>query len=148
MCPVASGAGGKKYHYQDYDTDIVNAAPPVQNQWYPVFEADDVRLLFCAVQADDLLAAGSDIEVRWTCDGNVYGIYKEADSGTQYYIYRNKYTGSATTGLAADSSDNLNAAKYTDKRALHFKVEVRKTNACLATDTLQAWCVRETLEET
>jgi hypothetical protein len=137
-----------KYWLQDHDTDLVNESPPVQNQWYTIFEDDDVRLLTCAVMATDLMEAGSDLAVRWTLDGNVYLLTFNNASGVQDYIYRTKYPSGTNLELAKLANPMMAMQQFGDKRALHMKIEVRKTSACLATDILQAWCVRETLEAT
>jgi len=145
--PQASGAA-VKYAYLDHDSAVVNEAPPVQNQWYTVFDEENVRLIWCVVTATDLLAAGADIEVRWTCDGNVYFMAHTVASGGPEWVFRmwSPSTG-GTLGLSTDDSVR-NAAFNVDKRAQSFKVEVRVTSAVLATDILEAWCVYETLEVT
>lgn len=145
--PTANGAT-IKYAYGDHDTAIVYAAPPTQNNWETLFDEEDVRLIWCVVCATDLLAAGSDIEVRWTIDGTEYFVDFTADSGTVYFIYRDFVpSGGGTAGLTKTDSE-YNAAKYVDKRGQSFKVEVRKTSAVLPTDILEAWAVFETLEVT
>jgi hypothetical protein len=147
MCPKASGAN-VKYAYLDHDTDVVNEAPPVLNQWYTVFDAYDVRLLWCYIYQSNDEAAAKDIEVKWTIDGNVYFKTTALPNATNYYIYRN-WSPSAvgTAGLSGDV--NLyNATRFVDKRGQHFKVEVRITSALGTNQVLTCLCVRETLEPT
>jgi len=143
--PQASGAG-RKYAYLDHDSAYINEAPPVQNTWYEVFHEYDVRLLYCVVMATDELAAGADIEVKWTIDGNEYFTAFTGDSDEDYFIYRD-YLGSlvGTAGLL-NNSNRFNGSYYVDKRGQDFKVEVRVTSDVLETDILEAWCVYETLE--
>lgn len=146
--PVASGSGGVKYWLQDHDTDIVTEGPPVLNQWYPVFDAEDVRLLWCAILQSNDEAAAKDVEVRWTIDGQVYLVIDTLASGVFDYIYRwfIPSTG-GTTGLM-NSATMINAGGYVDKRGLSFKVEVRIVSAPGTSQILICECVRETLEQT
>jgi hypothetical protein len=137
-----------KYWLKDHDTATVDETPPVQNQWYTIFETDDVRLLWFTIEADDVLFAGSDLQIRLTCDGNIYLINKTVNSGNFYYVYRHYDTAVSGTSLVVTNEEISNAAFGVDKRALHMKAEIRKTSACLATDNLMAWCVYETLEAT
>lgn len=145
--PVAYAANVKRW-LQDHDTDLVDQEPPVQNTWYTVFNANDVRLLICEVEQYNDEEAAKDIEVRWTCDGNVYVHAMTAVAGDQYYIYRNKYESSELQEPLGDSPTLVNAAMYVDKRALSFKVEVRITSVVGTNQILVGRCVRETLEQT
>lgn len=133
---------------QDHDSDVVNETPPVQNTWYEVFHAYDVRLLICAIEQVNDEAAAKDVEVRWTIDGNVYfDVVPLADS-TLNWVYRNRLpSAGGTTGLAVAASF-VNAVRYTDKRGHDFQVEVRTTSVPGTNQVLTCWCVRETLEVT
>ena len=137
-----------KYHYQDHDTDVVNQAPPVQNTWYTVFDASDVRLLWCVIQQTNDETAAKDLEVRWTIDGNVYLVALSLDALTEAYIFRSHEPSTAGTDGLTDSADPRNGTFYCDKRGKAFKVEVRITSVVGTNQTLTCWCVRETLEAT
>ena len=148
--PVAGGsiATQVKYHYEDHDTDTVSEAPPVQNTWYTAFEAEDVRLLLCRVKQTNTEAANKICEVRWTIDGNVYLISLGLVDGETWAVWRNHFPSpGGLTGGEQTASPN-NACINVDKRGLSFKVEVRMTAAPGTAQTLECWCVRETLEET
>lgn len=133
---------------QDHDSDRVSEVPPVQNTWYEFFDAEDVRLLWCAVKQNNDESAAKDLEVRWTIDGNVYFVSWAADHNTLYYIYRNYlHSAGGTSGLAADTTIR-NGAYYVDKRGLVFKAEVRLTGVPGTNQALYGWVVRETLEVT
>lgn len=133
---------------QDHDADVVDETPPAQNTWYEVFDAEDVRLIWCCVLQNNDETAAKDIEVRWTIDGNVYLGTASVANNTFNWAYRNQYASSGgTTGLNLGAAE-FNASKYTDKRGLTFKVEVRITSLPGTNQRLRAWCVRETLEVT
>jgi hypothetical protein len=149
--PQASGAGGgagAKYAYLDHDTVWLSQEPPVQNQWYTVFIDFDVRLLGCFVEQENSEMSNEDIEVRWTCDGNVYQNSVNADYGHEYEFYRNKWASSnGTEGLG--HIDGIDPEFTTrDKRAQSFEVQVRLTSAGGTNQKLRCWCVYETLEVT
>lgn len=147
MCPQAAGAA-VKYVYLDHDTDVRSEVPPILNQWYQVFHAYDVRLLWCTVTQTNDEVAAKNMEVRWTIDGTVYFCTVAAANGTTYYIFRTRLPSTAgTLGLEATVTQ-LNAVFYVDKRGQDFKVEVRMTSALGTNQTLLAYCVRETLEQT
>ncbi len=139
---------GAKFHYEDHDTDNVALAPPVQNVWNTVFEAEDVRLLWCdIVQSNDETAA-KDLEVRWTIDGTEYFVALSLANATFNFIYRNRALSAAgTAGLSATATER-NACFNVDKRGLSFKVEVRITSVPGTNQYLDCRCVRETLELT
>ena len=141
-------ASGQKFHYLDHDTDSVDEEPPVQNTWYEVFHAYDVRLLYCMVTQKNDEVAAKDIEVRWTIDGNVYLRSLSHDDDTSNYWFRDTSPSTGgTLGLYA-STTSLNASRYTDKRGHDFKVEVRMTSVPGTNQSLRCYCVRETLELT
>ena len=141
-------ASGMKFHYLDHDTDVQSLAPPVQNTWYEVFHAYDVRLLWCTVtQANDETAA-KDIEVRWTIDGNVYLGIGNCASASPYYVFRRLLPSAGGTAGLIILAGTQNAAYGVDKRGQDFKVEVRITSALGTNQTLICRCVRETLELT
>lgn len=133
---------------QDHDTDVVDESPPVQNTWYEVFHAEDVRLNWCTIyqESDDVVA--KDIEVRWTIDGNVYFVAESLADSSYFYVWR-EYMPSAggTAGLTAAVGIRT-ACYFTDKRGLNFKVEVRMTSVPGINQSLRCYCVRETLEVT
>jgi len=141
-------AFGQKYHYLDHDSDVVDRAPPVQNQWYTVFDAEDVRLLTCVVYQKNDETLAKTIQVRWTIDGNVYLTSFSASDNTYYYIYRFYAPSTGGTGGLYYSTPPLDAARYDDKRGHNFKVEVRITSALGTNQILRCYCVRETLELT
>lgn len=141
-------ASGQKFHYQDYDSDVANEAPPVQNTWYEVFDAINVRLLLCRVRQINDEVAAKDVEVRWTIDGNVYlGVFTCLDT-TWYYVWRTPTPSGAGTGGLSLTTTPSTATLYTDKRGLTFKVEVRMTSVPGTNQVLRCECVRETLELT
>lgn len=133
---------------RDHDTDVVNETPPVQNTWYEVFDAEDVRLIWCTIYqvSDDIVA--KDIEVRWTIDGNVYFIAVSLDDSTLSYIFKNTYGSTGRTAGLGSSAAAVNAGYHTDKRGLAFKVEVRMTSVPGVNQSLRCYCTRETLEVT
>jgi hypothetical protein len=147
MCPKAAGAN-VKYAYLDHDTDVQDLAPPVLNQWYTVFDADDVRLLWCEVIQSNTEAAAKNIEVKWTIDGTVYFCTVAANSGTSYLVYRSTLASAGGTSGLWFAATSFNAAYYVDKRGQDFKVEVRIVSALGTAQTLTGRCVRETLEQT
>jgi hypothetical protein len=146
--PAASGAGTPKQMWFDHDTDIVDVTPPVQNQWYTVFDAEDVRLLWCVMYQHDPDNGARNVEVKWTIDGTVYFIAFSLADSNYVWIWRNyEASTGGTLGLDKDTTQ-FNAAKYVDKRGQSFKVEIRTTSAGSGTANLRCWCVRETLEPT
>ena len=132
----------------DHDSDVVDESPPVQNTWYEVFHAEDVRLIWCRIVQNNGEAAAKDIEVRWTIDGNEYlGTIAAAD-GAGHHVYKDALPSTGgTSGLTIGSALNI-AGLRTDKRGLDFKVEVRITSVPGTNQRLRCWCVRETLEVT
>ena len=137
-----------KMMWRDHDSDVVNEAPPVQNEWYPVFDAEDVRLIWCVILQDNTEAAAKDVEVRWTIDGTPYLVSVNLAAATPNWVYR-FYLPSAGGTAGLDSTVNPQTAGYwVDKRGQSFKVEVRITSALGTNQTLICRCVRETLEQT
>jgi len=126
----------------------VDMAPPVQNTWYEVFHAYDVRLLWCRFLQVNDEAAVKAIAVRWTIDGQVYFSTVGIVNNTPTYVYRNWLPGAAGTGGLSFDPDKHLAAYYTDKKGKDFKVEIRITDVPGTNQTLVCHCVRETLEET
>jgi hypothetical protein len=147
MCPKAAGAN-VKYAYLDHDTDLVDVSPPVLNQWYTVFDAYDVRLLWCLVEHINTTPQNETIEIRFTIDGTVYFGSQNAVTTTEYWVYRGTYQSAGGTGGLLVSAAQVNGACYVDKRGQHFKVEVRISSALGANQRLICRCVRETLEQT
>ena len=148
--PVAGGhiGAGVKYHYEDHDTDGVNEIPPVQNTWYEVFDAEDVRLIWCTMRQTNDEAAAKDVELRWTIDGNVYFLVESLADSEVRWCYRSVAESSGGTGGLISQIDKVNAAYNVDKRGQSFKVEIRLTGAPGTNQTLRCRCVRETLEAT
>ena len=145
--PIAH-QGEVKYHYRDHDTDQVNEAPPVQNQWYTVFDAEDVRLLWCRTSQTNDETAAKDVEIRWTIDGNVYFSSTSMTDNTDHFTYRVAGPGGGgIAGLNTATPARL-GTDDTGKRGQSFKVEVRMTSVPGTNQTLLCNCVRETLEET
>lgn len=137
-----------KYWLQDHDTDESNQAPPVQNTWYEIFHAQDVRLIWCRIIQTNDETAVKDVEVRWTIDGNVYLVSESMANNAPYYIYRtHEPSAVGTAGLTAGTTVE-NAALDVDKRGLDFKVEMRITSALGTNQTLNGRCIRETFVET
>ena len=148
--PRAGGsiAARIKYHYQDHDTDEVSEIPPIQNTWYEVFDAEDVRLLICTVLQTNDEVANADIEIRWTIDGTPYLAAAAFASGTTAFIYRGPAPSTGgTLGLIFEIA-GMKGWDSVDKRGHSFKVEVRITSVPGTNQTLTCRCVRETLEET
>ena len=145
--PRASEACPKRW-LKDYDSDVVDETPPVQNTWYEVFHAEDVRLIWCVVIQDNDETDAKDVEVRWTIDGNVYFRSYNLANVTLIYLIKD-YAGSVGgTGGLGVNTDPTNAGHYVDKRGLDFKVEIRMTDVPGTNQRLRCWCVRETLEIT
>ena len=145
--PVAH-AGETKYAYLDHDTDLVEETPPIQNQWYTVFDAEDVRLLWCVVFQYNDENDAKNIAVRWTVDGTVYLTQFISTTGVDYYVYRDAYPSAGGTFGLNMKPAMWNAGYYIDKRGHSFKVEVRITTALGTNQELTCYCVRETLEQT
>jgi len=133
---------------QDHDTDFLNQTPVVQNTWYEVFHAQDVRLLYCVVNQINDETLVKLVEVRWTIDGNVYLIAYNNDNNTLRWINRDHAPSTGGTDGLDGGATARNAAMYVDKRGLDFKVEIRMTGVPGTNQILQCWCVRETLEVT
>ena len=148
--PVAGGniAAQVKYHYEDHNPDYITQVPPVQNTWYEVFDAEDVRLLLCRVKQTNTDAANKDVEVRWTINGNSYLVSLNVPTGETWSVWKNHYLDPAGLAGAEMTASPLNACIYVDKRGHDFKVEVRMTSPPGTAQTMGCWCVRETLEET
>lgn len=138
----------KKYMYLDHDTAQVDPSPVVQNEYYEVFDAEDVRLLWCVVEQYNTGAVAKGVGVRWTIDGNVYGDAETLDSDAYYYVYRTFYSIADGGPELAIVDTELNAGYTVDKRGHSVKVEVRLISAPGTNQRLQCWCVYETLEET
>ena len=148
--PVAGGSivEPKKYHYKDHDTDEVNETPPVQNTWYEVFDAEDVRHLWCACYQKNDEAAAKDIEIRWTIDGNVYFSTVALVDDSENHVFRNRDPSTGGTAGLSFNAAKFAAAYYVDKRGQSYKVEIRMTAVPGTNQILRCRCVRETLEET
>lgn len=145
--PAASGAH-IKYMWLDHDTDVVSLAPPVLNQWYTVFHAYDVRLLWCTLYQVNDEAAAKNIEMQWTIDGNVYFGTFGPNNNTRYSTFRDWWeSAGGTSGISFGIAD-YNAGWFVDKRGQDFKVEIRIVSALGTNQTLRCYCVRETLEPT
>jgi len=137
-----------KYAYLHHDSGYVNEAPPIQNQWYTVFEDDDVRVIRAQMRQGNGAADNKAVEWRYTVDGLVYGCPFSLPNGVYWDIWRDR--GQSPFGLTATAilTEKLNAAMHVDLRGQHVKAEVRLTDAPGANQTLQAWGVYETLEVT
>jgi hypothetical protein len=146
--PAAHAGAAKKYAYLDHDPPHLVQVPPVINTWYQLYHDYDVRqLLMSALYRDDE-ETGATIEVRWTCDGNIYVSSVDADDQIQYYIYKTKYNSVEIQPLNDDFGPGGYKGLYRDKRAQDFKVEVRVTTAVGTNARLEAWALYETLEVT
>lgn len=145
--PKASGAA-VKYHYKDHDSDGVYTAPPVQNQWYTLFDSEDVRLLWALMYQTNGDTANKNIEMRWTIDGQVYMILQDAVNSSMYFVYRTPFGSGGGTGGLGTTLAWITPAWTADKRGMRFKVEVRITSALGTNQLLAALTVRETLEQT
>ena len=130
----------------DHDTDVVDESPPVQNTWYEVFHAQDVRLIWCIIYQVHDEAGVKDLEVRWTIDGTVYLLQTPVADSTFRGVYRNYIPSTGGTLGLAEGVATLNAALNIDKRGLDFKVEARITSVLGTNQILRCYCVRETLE--
>lgn len=148
--PRAGGniAAQIKYAYMDYDTDVVDEEPPVQNTWYEVFDAEDVRLLLVNIRQDNDETDAKTVEMRWTIDGNVYLGTRPLPDTTREYAYRSYQPSTLGTLGITISGTALNAMRNLDKRGHAFKVEVRITDVPGTNQRLRCWAIRETLEET
>jgi len=133
---------------RDHDTDVVDESPPIQNTWYEVFDAEDVRLIWCWIYQSHTEAAAQDVEVRWTIDGTVYLASVSLDDSTANFIYRTNAPSAGGTGGLVAVATLQNAGYHVDKRGLSFKVEVRMTSVPGTAQLLRCRCVRETLEVT
>lgn len=145
--PIAHGKD-VKYMFQDHDTDIKNLIPPVQNQWYTVFDAVDVRHLYCLIGQFNDETDPKDVEIKWTIDGTVYFKDTSLDNESEEYVYRDHFESSGGTAGLSLSSERVMAAYYTDKRGHAYKVEIRMTSALGTNQNFYCLCVRETLEQT
>lgn len=143
-----ANVGDIKRWLQDHDTDEVSEAPPVQNTWYEVFHAEDVRLIWCEIYQENDEVVAKIVQTRWTIDGNIYFDSHSIPSGTTYFIYRNREPSTGgTLGLSTVTAE-YTAARFDHKRGLDFKVEVRTTEAPGTNQILRCRCVRETEEIT
>jgi hypothetical protein len=137
-----------KYSWKDHDTAEQLLNPPVLNQWYTVFDSDDVRLLIMTIYQKNTEAAAKDVEIKWTIDGTTYFCTESLTDDTTYWIYRIVASSSGgTTGLRAENIRTF-AFDMLDKRGLKFKVETRIITALGTAQSLKARAVYETLEAT
>ena len=146
--PAAHGGATKKYWLMDHDPAYIDVSPPVQNTWYEVYHAYDVRQLFMSILYYDDEETGASFEVRWTCDGNIYIIQDTIENDTQEYIYKNKLPSGGNDELSVDREPSEGRMPYRDKRAQDFKVEIRITSAIGTNAHLIGHALYETLEET
>lgn len=137
-----------KYAYEDHDAYVVEETPPIQNQWYTVFDEEDVRHLWCRVYQTNDGAAAKNIEVKWTIDGHVYFGSASVPNDSARWIYRNYLPSAGGTQGLSFNGNAFMAAYYTDKRGHSYKVEVRITSALGVNQLMYCECVIETLEET
>lgn len=145
--PAASGAH-KKYAWMDHDPAFIDIDPPVQNTWYEVYHNYDVRQILMSVKYKDDEEDGATVEVKWTCDGNIYTIEIELDNNYQLYVYKNKYSVLDIEDTLSSVDWGPSALFYQDKRALEFKVEIRVTSVVGTNAHLYGYALYETLEET
>lgn len=148
--PYAGGsiAAQIKYAWQDHDPALSSQDPPVQNTWYTIMDAYDVRLLWCHVIQTNDESAAKDVEVRWTIDGTVYFDADSYEHNAGNYIFKNIYDSALGTSGLTLSSGRVNAADDVDKRGLHVKIEMRMTSAPGTNQVLTGRAVYETLEAT
>ena len=137
-----------KMSWRDHDSDVVDESPPILNEWYPVFDREDVRLLFCDIFQTNTETAAKDVEVRWTIDGNIYFVSVSLANGTHQYVHRVPQPSLAGTGGLGTAAGVVNAGYHADKRGQSFKVEIRITSPLGTAQRLVCWCVPETLEQT
>lgn len=137
-----------KYAWMDHDPAYIDISPPVQNTWYELYHAYDVRQLLMGVKYRDDEQEGNNVEVRWTCDGNVYLFATTLDDDDQEDIYKTKFQSGTTEELTRDSTPPGMDAPYRDKRALDFLVEARVTGVIGTNAHLEAYALYETLEAT
>jgi len=144
-----TGASGAlvKYHYLDHDSYIVSEVPPDVNVWYELFDEEDVRLIWNTIYQKNDEAAAKDLEVRWTCDGNVYTLGVSVANNTYRYVYR-EFRPAASAFALTSAAVQLNAAFGVDKRAQAFKIEVRFVDVLGTNQQLRSYGVLETLEPT
>jgi len=141
-------AFGAKYHYRDHDSIRVIVAPPIQNQWYTVLDAHDVRLLWCVTYQNNDDLAAKDIEVRWTIDGNVYLGTVSLPNITYRYWFRYWPLSAGGTGGLLSTLGDINPAYYVDKRGIDFKIEFRMTSVPGTNQSMRIIVTYETLELT
>lgn len=145
--PRAHGAE-VKYHYEHDDSDRVIESPPIQNTWYEVFDAEDVRLIWCQVNQTNDEAAAKDVEIKWTIDGVVYFTSWSLANGTWTAIYRYWQASLGGTAGLNRSTTIYNPGYRIDVRGKAFKIEIRMTSIPGTNQVLNCWCVKETLEQT
>jgi hypothetical protein len=146
--PAAHAGAAKKYAWMDHDPAYLDQAPPVQNIWYTVYHDYDVRQLLMSVLYRDDEETGADVEIMWTCDGNVYLMQKFLNDSEQFNVYKTKYDSTNEDALDEDVAGVGGNLGYRDKRALDFLVEVRVTSAIGTNAHLEARALYETLEVT
>lgn len=108
----------------------LDQAAPVQNTWYTVLDARNVRVYFITVT---VLTVGETLEARITIDGTLYtaggGTAVAAGANHKAYLSTATFGGpGAPTGYAwitAPGSD-LNAAAQTFLEGKHILIEIRK----------------------
>ena len=140
--------GEVKYAYRDHDTDLLVLIPPVQAQWYTLFDAEDVRCLYCKIYQENGEGNPKNIKVKWTIDGTVYYVVAAIVSVTDGWIFRNEEESGGGTGGLEVSATRVMAGYTTDKRGQNFKVEVCMSSAPGSFQQMRCWAVRETLEQT
>ena len=137
-----------KYAYEDHDSDRVFEEPPTQDTWYTVFDAEDVRLLWCQILQWNVEAAAKTVHVKFTIDGTVYHGSLSLPHDSDRWVYRDHMESAGGTQGLDFSETALNAAWHADKRGKSFKVTVMMSTLPGTDQTLECQCVRETLEET
>lgn len=137
-----------KYAYLHHDSGFVNVAPPIQNQWYTVFEDEDVRVIRAQMRQTNGASAALDVEWRYTVDGLVYAVSFSLPHNALYDVWRDKGPSPGGISVTATLTEKLTAAMRVDLRGQSVKAKVRLVGAPGANQTLQAWGVYETLEVT
>ena len=148
--PVACAGPVAVPHYwpRHHETHEVRQQPPVLNQWYTVFDEQDVEMTWFNVNQNNTEAAAKNIEVRVTVDGVVYQHTYGVPAASDRWIYRSLNKSTAFDhGMTIDTVAR-NPGYTTKWSGQAFKVEVRQTSAIGTAQLLLSRCVIGTDEVT
>lgn len=106
---------------------ILDQTPVVQNTWYTVLEAEDVRVPYITIMHDNTDNVAKEVEIRLTLDGSVYTITWTLADNTWNWIHclaQSDAFGNSATPRPAGANDDDHGLEIF---AHDFKYEIRMT---------------------